>query len=156
MYTLDDYFRSQQVPLQWSPVLLAMAQELSAHADEDSLHQLFVRIGARFAKSVESQFEGISTLAELTHALNDLWNRTQWGWVALKEARDGIEIEHKYAPLSEAFGAQTLTWTVGLLEGFYQTVFHLFGASEKMLVSYLGQQEDGFCIHLKLACASSN
>jgi hypothetical protein len=151
MYTLDDYFRSQQVPLQWSPVLLAMAQELSVHADEEALHQLFVRIGSRFAKSVESQFEGISTLTELTRSLNDLWSRTQWGWVELNETRDGIEIEHRYAPLSEAFGAETLQWTVGLLEGFYQTVFHLFGASEKMLVKYLGQQDDGFSIHLRLA-----
>ncbi len=152
-YALDDYFRSQQVSLQWSPVLRAFALELRTQADVDveALRQFFVRIGVRFAQDMESQFQGSQTLAELTNALNDLWNRTNWGWVELTEANGSIEIEHRYAPIAESFGGEMLDWSLGLLEGFYQAVFHSFGLSEKMVARLVTQQNDGQYIHLRLA-----
>jgi Cellulose synthase subunit D len=151
MTSLNEYFRSQQIPLQWSPVLLALAQELSQHAEVEVLHQLFINVGARFATNVESQFHSIKTLPDLADALNELWSKTTWGWVDLKAAADCIEIEHHFSPLSEAFGSDTLEWTVGILEGFYQTVFRTFGASEKMMARCTEQQDDGFCIRIRLA-----
>ena len=152
-YTLDDYFRSQQVSLQWSPVLRALAVELRSQAEVDLglLNQLFNKIGMRFAKDMESQFQGVQTLSELTDALNDLWSRTNWGWVELKEANGCIEIEHRYAPIAEAFGSETLEWSVGLLEGFYQAVFLSFGLSEKMKTKLVAHQNDGLLIHLRVA-----
>jgi hypothetical protein len=153
MYSLDDYFRSQQVPLQWSPVLHALAQELSSlgGVDTEVLHALFIKVGTRFAKSVETQFQGVETLAELTESINDFWSRTQWGWVSISEGENHLTIEHRYAPLTEAFGAEMLNWTVGILEGFYQTVFRAFSASDKLKARCLEQQDDGFCLHLRLA-----
>jgi hypothetical protein len=153
MYTLDDYFRSQQIPLQWSPVLRALATELviGSEADIDALRQLFLKIGTRFARDVETHFEGVETLPELAHALNDFWSKTSWGWVVLTESSEGIEIEHRYAPLAEAFGDEMLEWTVGILEGFYQTVFRSFGASEKMNARLVTQQEEGLYVHIRLS-----
>jgi hypothetical protein len=153
MYTLDDYFRSQQIPLQWSPILRSLATELviGSEADIDALRQLFLKIGIRFARDVEVQFEGVQTLTELTTALNDFWSKTHWGWVALTETKEGIEIEHRYAPLAEAFGDEMLEWTVGILEGFYQTVFRSFGASERLIARLVSQQEDGLYMHIRLA-----
>lgn len=153
MYSLDDYFRSQQVPLQWSPVLRALATELviGSEADIDALRMLFLKIGSRFARDVESQFVGVKTLPELTNALNDFWSKTNWGWVVLTESADGIEIEHRYAPLTEAFGGEMLEWTVGILEGFYQTVFRSFGASEKLTAKFAAQEDDGLYVHIRLA-----
>jgi hypothetical protein len=153
MYTLDDYFRSQQIPLQWSPILRSLATELviGSEADIDALRQLFLKIGVRFARDVEMQFEGVQTLPELTTALNDFWSKTNWGWVALTESKEGIEIEHRYAPLAEAFGDEMLEWTVGILEGFYQTVFRSFGASERLIARLVSQQEDGLYMHIRLA-----
>jgi hypothetical protein len=153
MYSLDDYFRSQQVSLQWSPVLRAFAVELAAQggADIEVLHQLFIRIGMRFAGDMESQLQGVQTLPELTEALNDLWNRTNWGWVELTEASGCIEIEHRYAPIAEAFGVEMLAWSIGILEGFYQAVFRSFGLSEKMTAKMVSQENDGFYVHLRLA-----
>jgi hypothetical protein len=152
-YSLDDYFRSQQVSLQWSPVLRAFAVELRTQADVEieALHQLFIKIGMRFGKDMESQFQGVETLSELANAFNDLWNRTNWGWVALTEASGSIEIEHHYAPIAEAFGGEMLDWSVGLLEGFYQAVFRSFGVSEKMTAKLVTQQNDGLYVHLRLA-----
>lgn len=152
-YSLDDYFRSQQVSLQWSPVLRAFAAELGNQGDVDTavLHQLFVNIGVRFAKDMGTQFQGVETLGELTEALNDFWNRTNWGWVEFTEGNGCIEIQHRYAPIAEAFGSETLGWSVGILEGFYQAVFHSFGLSEKMIARLITQQDDGSLVHLRLA-----
>ena len=48
--------------------------------------------------------------------------------------KDYIEISHHASPLSEAFGDDTLEWSVGLFEGFYQSVFSVLGAGETMAV----------------------
>lgn len=150
MNTLDSYFRSQQVSLQWSPVLRALALELSAQADLDALRQLFIKTGMRYAQSMEPRFQGIKTLAELTDSLNDLWSQTNWGCVAFREASNHIEIEHRFAPLSEAFGDEMLNWSVGILEGFYQAVFVAFGADERMATQCVAQQDDGLCVQIHL------
>lgn len=131
---LQNYFRGQQVSLQWLPVLRAMATELSAQNDTKALRHLFFKIGERFAQDTSDLFEGVQSLGELEERLNDFWTRINWGWVDLKDVKDFIEISHQAAPLSEAFGDDANEWSVGLLEGFYQSVFGLLGASETMTV----------------------
>jgi hypothetical protein len=151
MNTLDDYFRSQQIPLQWSPLLRALAQELAANADKQALHHLLFNVGSRFATSVMPQFSGISTLKELNEALNCLWAPMSWGYVDLVEGSTAIEIEHRFAPLAEAFGDEMLEWSIGILEGFYQSIFRSFGASEMMSAKYDPEKSDALHIHLRLA-----
>jgi hypothetical protein len=75
----QEYFRGQQVSLQWSPVLRAMALEMSAHIDARELRHLFFKIGERFAKDAENVFQGVQTLAQLEERLNDFWARINWG-----------------------------------------------------------------------------
>jgi hypothetical protein len=151
MNTLTDYFRSQQIPLQWSPLLRALGQELVVNADKQALHQLFFNVGSRFATTVLPQFSGITTLKELNEALNSVWTPMSWGYVELTEATTAIEIEHRYAPLAEAFGDEMLDWSIGVMEGFYQAVFRSFGASEKMTAKYVSEKSDALQIHLRLA-----
>ena len=131
---LQNYFRSQQVSLQWLPVLRAMASELSAQSDGKVLRHLFFQIGERFAADTSDLFEGAQSLTQLEEQLNDFWSRINWGWVELKEVKDYIEICHHASPLSEALGDDAHEWSVGLLEGFYQSVFSVLGASETMTV----------------------
>jgi hypothetical protein len=130
-----NYFRSQQVSLQWLPVLRALALELSASADAAGLRQLFFKVGERFAKDVEERFQDVQTLAELEEYLNEFWAQLNWGWVHFSESKGAIDIEHQAAPLAEAFGDESLVWSVGLLEGFYQTVFIVLGAGNTMKVA---------------------
>jgi hypothetical protein len=151
MQNLDAYFRSQQIPLQWSPMLRAMAEELVANADTQALHQLFFNIGSRFASSVQSQFAGQNTLTDLNDSLNSLWASMSWGFVEFSETSTAIEIEHRFAPLAEAFGDDMLSWSVGLLEGFYQAVFRSFGASDKMAATYIVDKSEALKLHLRLA-----
>jgi hypothetical protein len=151
MQNLENYFRSQQIPLQWSPILRAMAEELAANADSQALHQLFFNMGGRLATSVQSQFVNQKTLVDLNDSLNSLWASMSWGFVVLSESPTAIEIEHRYAPLAEAFGDEMLSWSRGLLEGFYQAVFRSFGASDKMVVKHIAEQSESLHLHLRLA-----
>lgn len=147
---LRDYFRTQQVSPQWLAVLRAMAPEMMAFAGAKGLHGLFFNIGQRYASEPVSQFSAVNTLEELEQRLNVFWLEQNWGWVRLVEAKDGIDIAHQAAPLAAAFGDESLQWSVGLLEGFYQAVFAVLGASDQMVVRNAGIGADGMDIHLRL------
>ena len=148
---LENYFRAQQVSMQWLPVLRAMALQLSADADATSLRQLFFNVGQRFADDVASHFEKVDTIDDLEQSLNSFWAQLNWGWVSLDEVPEGIAITHSAAPLGGAFGEEALDWSVGLLEGFYQSVFTVLGANEKMVVRCLGSDASGMNIALRFA-----
>jgi hypothetical protein len=111
-----------------------MATELPAHTNTRELRQLLFRIGQRFAHDAEAMLRTAQSLAQLEEALNDFWTRIHWGWVVLSEDDVFIRIEHHAAPLAEAFGDDALSWSVGLLEGFYEAVFRALGAGESMVV----------------------
>ncbi len=145
----QDYFRQQQVSVQWLPVLRAMALEMSAHIDARELRHLFFKIGERFAKDAENVFQGVQTLAQLEERLNDFWGRINWGWVALKEADGAIDIVHQAAPLAEAFGDEAFNWSIGLLEGFYQAVFDGLGAGDTMAVRSVDESASGLDVYLR-------
>ena len=145
---LQDYFRGQQVSLQWLPILRALAFEMSANAQGKELRQLFFKVGEHFANDTEERFQDVQTLAQLEESLNDFWSQINWGWVDLKEGKSYIEIAHQAAPLAEAFGNDALEWSVGLLEGFYQSVFKVLGASETMVVQGIGESSNGMDIRL--------
>lgn len=149
--TLQTYFRNQQVALQWLPILRAMAVEMPAYADPASLRKLFFSIGQRVAADAAPHFEQVQTIDDLEQALNAFWMPLNWGWVNLSEVADGIDIAHHAAPLAEAFGEQSLEWSVGLMEGYYQSVFAVLGAQEQMMVRSLGSDEDGMNLRLRLA-----
>ncbi|MDO8776396.1 MAG: hypothetical protein Q7K57_48325 [Burkholderiaceae bacterium] len=146
---LQNYFRGQQVSLQWLPILRAMALEMSAHTAAKDLRHLFFNIGERFAKDAGDHFQDVQSLAQLEESLNDFWSRINWGWVSLNEVKGYIDITHQAAPLAEAFGDESLDWSVGLLEGFYQSVFSVLGASNSMVVRGVGEVSDGMDIHLR-------
>ncbi len=147
--TLEDYFRGQQVSLQWLPILRALAYEMSANAETQELRSLFFKIGEHFANDAEDRFQGVQTLVQLEEHLNEFWSQINWGWVDLKEVKSYIEISHQAAPLAEAFGNDALEWSVGLLEGFYQSVFKVLGASETMVVQGIGESSNGMDIRLR-------
>lgn len=146
---LESYVRGQQISLQWLPVLRAMATEMSEHSKASDLRNLFFRIGWRFGKDTEDFFEGVQSLSQLEESLNDFWSRINWGWVNLVEAKGQIDIAHQAAPLAEAFGDESLEWSVGLLEGFYQSIFGVLGANEAMVCRSADDSCTGINVHLR-------
>lgn len=146
---LQAYFRKHQVSPQWLTVLRAMAQVLPATGDEASLKAIFFNIGEQLAHGAEDRFASIETLTDLELQLNAHWSDLNWGWVDLKELEDAIAIEHHASPLAEAFGDDALPWAVGLLEGYYQTIFKVLGAGESMKVQVVDGQAADTQIHLR-------
>lgn len=146
---LENYFRSQQVSLQWLPVLRAFATEMSAHTETKDLRRLFFKVGQRLASDTGDLFHAAKSLLQLEESLNDFWMRTNWGWVEFTENENHIDIAHHAAPLAEALGEDALEWSVGLLEGFYQSVFHVLGASDSIIVREVGGLSTGMNVRLR-------
>ncbi|MCA0325004.1 MAG: hypothetical protein LCH89_05300 [Proteobacteria bacterium] len=147
---LKEYFRIQQSSLQWGPVLAAMGAELSAQSDAETLRQLFARVGRRMADDVMDSEKDIRTLRELVELLNDLWMRVNWGWLDIKEDGGRLEVSHFCAPLTDAFGVESLGWSVGLLEGFYERVFKRLGADESAALRAQQPIGDGAVLRFQL------
>lgn len=152
---LESYFRGQQVSLQWLPVLRALSSEMSARTEAKDLRQLFFKIGERFGKDTEDLFQDAQSLAQLEDSLNDFWSRINWGWVDLTEVKGFIDINHQSAPLAEAFGDDALEWSIGLLEGFYQSVFSVLGASDSMVVRGINELSKGTDARLRFGRAGT-
>ncbi len=131
----EQYFRSQQVSMQWMPVLRSLALELERNASAEDLRSLFFNTGKNLAEELSSHCEDVTTLSQLQEIINDFWLQMNWGWVELSEANAVVEIVHHAAPLAEAFGESSLTWSAGLLEGFYESIFKILGASDEMHVT---------------------
>jgi hypothetical protein len=131
---LERYFRGQQVSLQWLPLLRSMATEMAKHSEVDDLHRLFFKVGQRWASDTGDFFQSANSLEQLEECVNDFWVRINWGWVEFTDMDDHIDIAHQATPLAEAFGDDALPWSIGLLEGFYQSLFHTLGASEALVV----------------------
>lgn len=148
---LKKYIKTQQVPLQWAGVLSAFSAEMSSVSDGPDLKDFFFRIGERFASEVREKFIEVETLEELERKLNDFWSKINWGWVELVEEEGVIDIAHHCSPLAKAFGDAELSWSVGLLEGFYQTLFTAFGASNEMAMSCVGELSDGMDLRLRFS-----
>ena len=146
---LESYVRGQQISLQWLPVLRAMAMEMPKHLKPADLKNLFFKIGWQFGKDTEYLFNKAETLSQLEVALNDFWLRINWGWVKLNEVEGQIDIAHHAAPLAEAFGDEALGWSVGLLEGFYQSIFSLLGAKDAMVCRSVDNSCTGIDIRLR-------
>lgn len=144
---LENYFREQQMSLQWLPFLRALAGELSEQTDADTLRTLFASVGQRFALEAREAFEEVSTLAALASALNDFLARIHWGFVEITEVPGGVAIAHYAAPLAEAFGDDALHWSIGFLEGFYQSLFGQLGASPSMRVRALDEDSEALLLH---------
>ena len=145
------YFREQQVSLQWLPVLRALAAELESRESPEALRSLFSAMGQRLASEAGAQLGNPETLADLQQGLNDFWSQMNWGWVTLLEHSGSLEIRHHAAPLAEAFGDDSLVWSCGFLEGFYQTTLEALGAQAGMTVQWVDMADEGGTLVLELA-----
>jgi hypothetical protein len=148
---LKNYVITQQIPMQWSGILRAMSSEMSSVSDAPDLRDFFFRIGERFASDVSVKFQSIETLEDLEVGLNSFWSEINWGWVELAEEDGVIDIVHQCAPLAKAFGGAELSWSVGLLEGFYHTLFNEFGASDEMVMTCVEESPDGMELRLRFS-----
>lgn len=126
-------------------LLSALTGRLLEGLGEDVLRDWAVAVGQDWAQAERERFAGSGTLEALADSLNSYWAEARWGWARLEETDDGLEVYHHASPLGEAHPS-----LVGVLEGFYETVFKLLGADGDMVVQLVEAANDGFDLHLRL------
>lgn len=126
------YAKQQQKPSQWASFLSAFSSEFQTSLETQEMRQLLHRIGRRMA--TETDFPPCKTLCDVTSALNEIWQTSNWGFVDIRETAARVELRHYLAPLEEAFGAEALPWSAALLEGFYAEFFKSLGADKGLIL----------------------
>jgi hypothetical protein len=141
----------QAVPPSLPEALSQMiAEGLADQIGPETLHGWFTTFGQEWARQMEPQLAQVDSLEKLTECINAHWAEQRWGWIELTELPDRAQIRHRAYPLSRLFGEQQLSWSVGLLEGFYRQVFQQLGADSEMQLRATHYSEDGFDLHLEL------
>lgn len=127
------YAKQQQKSSQWASFLAAFSAEFQSNLETLELRRLMHQIGRRMAGEI--QFPPCKTLRDVTSALNELWQASDWGFVDIQETASRVELRHYLSPLEGAFGAAALPWSGALLEGFYAEVFKSLGADSGLVLS---------------------
>jgi hypothetical protein len=143
-----DFLLRERISSQWAEFLLALGSELKEQLDADGLTELMQRVGQRFAAA--TQLEAGETVEGLQDAFNQVWTKSQWGYVALADEGDQLTIRHTFSPLDAAMDLGYEA-SAGFLQGVYQQWLEAAGASEGLGVQLLAQGADNHVIELRLA-----
>ena len=138
----------QQCSVQWRGFLQALAAEFAAALPPEDLRALTFRVGVRF--SAEHPLPACATLDDLQSSMAAVWDRIGWGGVRLQQTAAQLDIHHDLSPLSAAFGSGHAAWSVGFLEGVYQSWFDQAGAVQ-LLVAQSAHADAWGCVHFQLA-----
>ena len=134
-----NYFATRAVTPQWSGFLQGLATELAAQMGADELRSFFRVVGRRWAR--QQPLQAAASLAELEQAANLWFANNDWGWVRVRDLQSALEFQHSCAPLRQAFGADSIHWTAGVLEGLYDEWVRQLGAGEGLIVRHVGRVE---------------
>lgn len=132
------------------PLSQMVAEGLSSQIGAETLHDWFTTFGQEWATQLEPQLAEVGSLEALSDCINAYWSEQKWGWIELTELEDRVLILHRAYPLPRLFGEKQLSWSVGLLEGFYRQVFEQLGADSDMQLRATHYSEDGLDLHLEL------
>ena len=144
------YFQAQQMQVP-KALYEAVALELTSRFPADTLRMWCRVLGQQWAMQARDAYAQAGDLPTLADALNAYWAQAGWGWVYLEESEHGLEVHHQASPLPQGFGVQNLGWGIGLLEGFYDTVFKQLGAADDMRVDVTQIAVDGFDLHFQFS-----
>lgn len=125
---------------QWSPFLLALAQELDGQLDTDSIRTLMQRLGVRMAQTLP--LAPTQTVEDLTEAMNRHWGTLGWGRIDLHDAGDALHLHHQDAPFDVLFGPGSAAWTDAILEGLYTAWLQAAGAPPSLSVQRIASPAD--------------
>lgn len=140
--------QSAQIP---SDLLDSILDELALRSESGTLRAWCHLFGKLWADRHSEMFSGLDDLKVLTDQLNDFLAKERWGWVAIQENELGLQITHTGWPYAGPDKVEHLPWLCGLLEGFYESIFHLLGASEDLHVRVTEFDAAQFNLQLQLS-----
>jgi len=151
-----EYFAARACDLQWRDFLLSLADELNDQMPRSELRAFFRLVGQRLARRAPLPIG--SSLADLESGINEYCAITGWGWTKVQDHSSRLEFVHSCAPLRQAFGDDSLSWSTGLLEGLYAEWIKQSGAGDNLELSQIGEVSgdcDSICFRLAKNGAAS-
>lgn len=145
---IAEHLARQQCSVQWQGFFQALAAEFVAALPPEDLRALMFRVGARFA--ADHPLPACATVEDLQRSMTAVWKSIGWGWVDLAQEAAQLNIHHRLSPVSAAFGPDHVQWSVGFLEGVYQSWFEQAGAGQLKVVQCAPADAWG-CVHLQLS-----
>lgn len=136
-----DYFTRQQCSAQWRVFLGALSTELGSQIPASELRILMARLGKSMAQDLP--LPAGDTVDELEKSINSIWFDLNWGWVKLVERDNGLFVEHRAAPLEQAFGEEALVWSPAILEGVYAHWFAMIGTNPALQLTQVDPMKPG-------------
>ncbi len=138
-----NYFLARPADSRWAGFLRALGDELITQMPAAEIRAFFAVLGRRWARSMPlASLAGESgDLKDFERAVNAALSAADWGWVQVRDLGSSVEIQHACAPLRNAFGADALVWTPGLLEGLYEEWLRVQGAGAGLVLRQFGPAE---------------
>lgn len=121
--------------VRWDEFLPVLAEALAGRHGSLELRGMFRGVGQRLA---ETATFGAPTLAALEAQINEWLAARGWGWLRIDEQDAWLDLIHGCGPLRAGFGAATLQWSAGLLEGLYAGWLQQAGCGTELQLRQLG------------------
>ncbi len=144
------YLQHLQCSRQWRGFLAALGAEFVSALPQQDLFMLMARVGMRFASG--NPLAPSQTVEGLQASMNQIWAAFDWGVVELRQTSAGMEIWHRFSPLTAAFGEERGPWVTGFLQGAYQQWLEAAGGAG-LRVDVMAVADLLGSVHLRLVVA---
>lgn len=124
------YWRDSARPSGADQILRNTLLELLRHVGAEQVRALCYAAGVRIA--VDNPLPKITKFSELEIATRQFLADKGWGWMAVEEHQEWVDLVHGCPPLRAWFGADSLSWSGALFEGFYAEWLRQLGAGERL------------------------
>ncbi len=124
----------ERVSPQWAVFLDLLSAELQAQLTPAEYRQLLRRLGSRFAETVP--LDPCADLVGMADQANRVWQRMQWGFVAMVDLGQSLRITHRASPLPAALQLDADV-AGGFLEGVYATWLSAAGSPPTLTLGQL-------------------
>lgn len=121
----------ERISPQWADFLGLMSEALGAQLEPAEYREFLVRLGEGFAN--QNPLPVCVGLEQLTSAMNAVWQRMRWGYVAVSDQDVEIEIVHRACPLPAALQLDAEV-AGGFLEGVYGVWLKAAGAPDELVL----------------------
>ena len=122
----------ERISPQWAGFLGLLSEALSAQLEPGEYRQFLFRLGEEFAS--QHPLPACAGLNQLTDAMNAVWSRMCWGYAAVSDQGQRLEVVHRACPLPAALQLDAEV-AGGFLEGVYSVWLKAAGASDELVLT---------------------
>lgn len=121
----------ERISPQWADFLGLMSEALGAQLEPAEYRELLVRLGQGFAN--QNPLPACAGLDQLSDAMNAVWQRMHWGYAAVSDQGQQLEVVHRACPLPAALQLDADV-AGGFLQGVYGVWLKAAGAPDELIL----------------------